>query len=143
MLNKNGWGFRTFIISGSIPFIALLITSFFIMRLYSSLPNLNEFMLDPLTYQNIEENLNDDSIDYINEYYTEEITTGVIVVSTDNLLKYGIIEDKDLTDTENNDSCSGYSLIRKENNKLTSESFIKCDDYISDGYQSWRISNNE
>lgn len=143
MLNKNGWGFRTFIISGAVIFIALLIATFFIIRLYSDLPDLNIFMDEYLSYEDIEINLNSDSLEYINEYYAQEITTGVIVVSTDNLLKYNIITEKDLRDTDNNDVCSGYSLIRKENGELTSKSYIKCDKYVSEGYQSWRVSNNE
>lgn len=142
MLNKNGWSFSEFLIAGSVIFIALLVTAFFIIRLYSGLPNLSSFISEPLTYEEIESNLNEESINYINEYYQQEITKGVIVVSTDNLLKYDIIAEKDLKDTNNNDLCQGYSLIRKENGELTSESFIKCDNYITEGYQNWRISNN-
>ena len=143
MLNKNGWGFRTFIIAGAVLFIALLITTFFIIRLYSSLPNLSGFLSETLTYQDIEMNLDDNALRYIDEYYIQEISNGVIVVSTDNLIKYGIIEKKDLIETENNDLCSGYSLIKKENEKLTSKSYIECSNYISEGYQSWRVSVNE
>lgn len=142
MLNKNGWGYRAFLVCGAILFLALLITTFCVIRLYRGLPNLGNFLLEPLTYSDIEYNLNDKSIEYINNYYEQDITTGVIVVSTDNLLKYDIIKPKDLKDTDNNDLCSGYSLIRKENGELTSESFIKCDNYVTEGYQSWRVSNN-
>lgn len=142
MLNKNGWGFRTFIIAGSILFIALIITSFFIIRLYSSLPNLNALMNEPLDYEDIEENLVESSLNYINKYYDEEITTGVIVISTDNLLKYNVIEKKDLIETTNEDECRGYALIRKEEGNLVSTSYIKCNNYITEGYQDWRISNN-
>jgi len=140
MLNKNGWGFREFIIAGAVLFIALLTTTFFVIRLYSELPNLSSTMAESISYQDIENNLNDSSIIYINEYYKQEITTGVIVVSTDNLLKYEIINNKDLKETSNNDLCSGYSLIRKEKGELTSESFIKCKNYVTEGYQSWRVN---
>jgi hypothetical protein len=143
MLNKNGWGFRSFIIGGSILLIALLVATFFIIRLYRSLPNLTGFIVDPVDYQTIEETLDSASLNYINDYYNEEITTGVIVVSTDNLLKYNIINNSDLIQTTNNDLCSGYSLISKEDGKLISKSYISCDNYTSDGYQSWRVANNE
>lgn len=139
MLNNKGWGFRQFLIAGAVLFIALIITTFFVIRLYRNLPDLSSIIMDPLTYEEIENNLDYMSIKYINEYYDQEITTGVIVVSTDNLLKYNIIIDKDLINTDNKDLCSGYSLIRKENGELISESFIKCDEYKTDGYQSWRV----
>lgn len=141
MLNKNGWGIRSFIICGAILLLALILTTFFVIRLYSGLPNLTGFMTDPIEYQTIEENLNEKSLQYINKYYDSEITTGVIVVSTKNLLKYDLIEEKDLIQTKNNDICEGYSLIRKEEEKLTSKSYITCDNYVTDGYQSWRVNN--
>lgn len=140
MLNKNGWGFRAFLISGAVLFVALLVTAFLVMRLYSGLPDLSSFLSEPLSYQEIENRLDDSSLIYIREHYDQEITTGVIVVSTDNLLKYDVIVEKDLKETNNNDLCSGYSLIRKENEELTSQSFIKCDNYVTEGYQSWRVS---
>ena len=139
MLNKNGWGFRSYIIGSSVLLIALLVATFLIIRLYS---NLASIATPTYTYQDIENKLNDSSIDYINEYYKRDITTGVVVVSTKKLLNKEIIIEKDLIDTDNNDKCKGYSLIRKnENDELTSESFIKCDSYQTDGYQSWRLTN--
>lgn len=142
MLNNKGWGFRQFLIAGAVLFIALIITTFFVIRLYSNLPNLSSIIMESFTYEEIENNLDYMSIKYINEYYDQEITTGVIVVSTDNLLKYNIIIEKDLINTDNKDLCSGYSLIRKENGELTSKSYIKCDNYTTEGYQSWRVNNN-
>ena len=140
MLNKNGWGYREFLFAGAVLFIALLVTTFFVIRLYKGLPDLSSFLTEPLSYQDIEENLDYKSLEYINGYYKQDITTGVIVVSTDNLLKYDIIKKKDLKDTDNNDLCKGYSLIRKEKGELISKSYIKCDNYVTEGYQSWRVS---
>ena len=53
MLNKNGWGFRAFLISGAVLFVALLVTAFLVMRLYSGLPDLSSFLSEPLSYQRI------------------------------------------------------------------------------------------
>lgn len=141
MLNKHGWGFRSFLIGGTVLLIALLFATFFIIRLYNGLPNISGYIVDSIDYQSIEENLDNASLKYISKYYNQEITTGVIVVSTDNLLKYNIINENDLHETNNNDKCKGYSLIRKEEGKIISNSYITCNNYISEGYQSWRVNN--
>ena len=139
MLNNNGWGYRSFLIGGSVLLIFLLIATFFIMRLYSNLPDLSSFMLEESTYSDIETKLDESSLKYINDYYTEEISNGVITISTDNLLKYKMLTEDDLIETSSSDKCMGYSLIRNKDNKLTSESYIKCDGYQTEGYQEWRL----
>ena len=139
MKNKNGWGVASYIIGSSILLIALLIATFLIIRLYSSLRGINGN-----SYEDIERKLSSASLEYINEDYKKEISTGVVVVSSTKLLAKDYIKAKDLIETDNEDKCIGYSLIRKdENDKLTSESFIKCVNYETNGYQSWRILNNE
>ena len=92
MLNKNGWGYREFLIGGAILLIALLFAAFFIIRLYSGLPNLNTFIVDPVDYQDIENSVKTASLKYISNYYREDIGDAVIVISTDNLKKYDLIK---------------------------------------------------
>ena len=136
MKNKNGWGFASYIVGSSVLLIALLVATFLIIRLYGNLKSING-----TSYSDIENKLNIKSLKYIEEYYKKEITTGVVVVSTDKLLKEELINKEDLIETENDDKCKGYSLIRKnDEDKLTSESFIRCNEYETKGYQSWRIS---
>lgn len=142
MLNKNGWGYREFLIGGAVLLIALLFATFFIIRLYSGLPNLNTFITDPVEYQDIESNVDTAALKYISNYYKEEIGDGVIVVSTDNLKKYNLLTDVDLTETSNNDLCKGYSLVRNKDNMITSDSYINCKNYATDGYQAWRLVSN-
>ncbi len=142
MLNKNGWGYREFLIGGAILLIALLFATFFIIRLYSGLPNLNTFIVDPVDYQDIENSVKTASLKYISNYYREDIGDGVIVISTDNLKKYDLITDTDLTETNNNDSCKGYALVRNKDNMVTSDAYINCKNYASEGYQAWRLVDN-
>lgn len=132
-MNKNGWGYRDFIIGGSILLIALIVATFFVMRLYSSLMS----AFDTRTYEGIEIKLNEKSLEYINSYYKNEIGTGVITVSTDNLLKYKLITEENLEIA--NDKCEGYSLIRKEEEQIVSSSYIKCKEYETAEYQGWRV----
>lgn len=143
MLSKNGWGFSEFIIWGAVLLFALIVTIFFVIRLYSGLPSLNSVMESTIDYETIEETIENKSLQYIREHYTQEITTGVIVVSTKQLLNLHLIEPKDLTTTTTDDLCNGYALIRKEEGALTSKPYITCDEYSTEGYQSWRVNNNE
>ena len=139
MLNKNGWGYRSYVIGSSILLLALLIATFLIIRFYRALSSINGY-----TYADIEEKLNTRSLYYINEYYKKEINTGVVVISTSKLLKKDMITKDNLINNENNDKCSGYSLIRKnDDGDLVSESYIKCGEYKTSGYQSWRVVDNE
>ena len=136
MKNKNGWGFSSYIIGSSILLLALLVATFLIIRFYNSLKSING-----TSYQDIEETLDSKSLRYIDEYYKKEINSGVIVISTSKLLDNDLIKNSDLIETDNNDRCKGYSLIRKnDEGELTSESFIKCKNYTTEGYQSWRVS---
>lgn len=140
MLNKNGWGYQKFIVLGSILLIALIICSFFVIRLYSQLPDLNNMMSETLDYGSIESNISIAARNYYDEYYNENLGNGVLVVSTKNLLKYNILSDKDLVETSNNDSCSGYALLTSnENDELVADAYIKCKSYITSGYQNWRV----
>ena len=139
MKNKNGWGFSSYIIGSSILLIALLVATFLVIRLYSSLRGINGN-----SYEDIERILENASLSYINDYYQKEINTGVVTISSTKLLKKELIKASDLIETENADKCIGYSLIRKnENNELTSNAYIKCSDYETKGFQGWRILKNE
>lgn len=142
MLNKNGWGFRTFIIMGAVLLIALLITTFFVIRLYSQLPSLTDINLDSQNYSDIEENIQYAALDYYKDFYNSEKITGVLVLSTDNLIKHELLERKDLIDTSNDDLCKGYAIVKEnENKKIVAEGYIKCSEYITEGYQDWRVNN--
>lgn len=145
MLNNRGWGYRTFIIMGCILLLALLLVSILIIRLYSQLPNLNNVMSESLSYDEIEENVNLAAMSYYNDYYKDELHGGVVVVSIDNLLKYNLLEEKDLLETTKNDRCSGYALISLSDNienkdEVITKAYVKCKNYTSKGYQAWRVN---
>ena len=141
MLNNHGWGFRAYIILSAILLIALLIACFLITRLYSSIPSLKDGVDGPRTYETVEESIKDATSLYINDYYTGEITTGVVIVSYKDLIDEGFLEKDSLT-TSNNDVCIGYARVsRDSNNEIKIEPYINCTDYKTNGYQAWRIVN--
>ena len=138
MLNNHGWGFRAYLIGSGVLLIALILATFLIMRLYSGLPNLADAVEGAKTYSTIEEDIKMYARDYITDYTNQDITTGVVTITTDKLIEKGFFEKKDLI-TESKDKCKGYALVKKdEEDALVVESYIKCDDYETNGYQSWR-----
>ncbi|MBE6160823.1 MAG: hypothetical protein E7158_01195 [Firmicutes bacterium] len=138
MLNKNGWGFRSYIIGSSILLLFLLIITFHIISLYNGFANTEGEAIDSFYYQDLEGTLDDVSMEYINRFYNRDITTGVVTISTSKLIDKGLIDKEDLK--VSGDKCKGYSVVKKnEDNLLVSESFIKCKNYVTSGYQSWRI----
>ena len=138
MLNNHGWGFRAYMIASGILLIALILVAFLVTRLYSGLPSLETAMENTKTYSTIENDIKAFAHSYIVDYHQEEITTGVVTVSTNKLIEKGFLTDKKLT-TSDGDKCKGYALIRKDNDVLVVEPYIKCKNYTTVGYQSWRL----
>ena len=138
MLNKNGWGFRSYIIGSSILLLFLLIITFHIISLYNGFANTEGEALDSFYYQNLEGIMDDASLEYIDRFSNRDIKTGVVTISTSKLIDNGLLDKEDLK--VSGDKCKGYSIVkRNEENVLVSESFIKCRNYTTSGYQSWRI----
>ena len=138
MLNNHGWGYRAYIIASSVILLFLIIVTFFVIRLYRGFAIVNEVPVDSATYSDLEENLNNLSIKYVNEFKDGKIDMGVITVSTKTLLNEHLLNSESLK--INDDKCNGYSLVRKnEDDILYSESYIRCNSYTTDGYQAWRV----
>jgi hypothetical protein len=138
-LNNHGWGLNQMLIYCAILFAFLMVAVVLIIQLSSILENVN--LVDTITYSDIEENVVNASNTYIEKYYKEDITTGTITITTSNLLKYNILSKKELTPTKEDEACIGYALVKKVDNKLDISSFIKCSDYETNGYQSWRLGD--
>ena len=138
MLTNHGWGYRAYIIASSVILLFLIITTFFVIRLYRGFSIINEASVDEVTYSDLEESLNDLAIKYVNEYKDGNIDMGVAIVSTKHLIEENLLNKESLV--ANGENCSGYSLVRKnEDDILYSESYIKCKTYTTEGYQSWRV----
>ena len=118
----------------------LLIAIFFVIQLSKSLGDtFKESIGGSVTYSNVEENIESATSSYIEKYYHEKIGTGIITITTENLLKYKIIDEYKLTPSEEETPCVGYALVKQENNELTISSYIKCKNYETNDYQSWRL----
>lgn len=139
-LNNHGWGLREMLIYMAILIFFFGVAVFFIIQLSEGLgDSFKNNIHGGNTYGNIEENVKESALRYIEQYYETEVGTGTITVSTSNLIRYQLLSEFDLKTTEKKDSCHGYALIKKENDLLVSSPYITCADYETIDYQSWRI----
>lgn len=139
-LNNHGWGLNEMLIYCGILLFFLMVAIFFIVQLSNSLGDtFKSSVSGDITYSMVEENIKSATSSYIEKYYKEDIGTGTITVSVDNLLKYDMLSESSIKPTDEKNACKGYALVKKENNELIIDSYIKCDNYETDNYQAWRI----
>lgn len=138
-LNNHGWGLKQMILYSAILLIALLCISIFGHQLEDGIgETFRKNLKGTITYSTIEEEIKAKTLSYIQKYYKEKIGTGTITITTNNLIKYQMLNELDLITSEN-DTCVGYALVRKEKEELIVEPFIHCNQYETKNYQSWRI----
>jgi len=139
-LNNHGWGLNEMLIYCGILLFFLMIAIFFIIQLSNSLGDtFKNSITGGITYSMVEENVCNATFGYIEKYYNEEIGTGTITVSVDNLLKYDMLSKASLKPMDEDNYCNGYALVKNLNDELVIDSYIKCDNYETDNYQAWRI----
>ncbi len=124
----------------SVLLIALFFVVFFAMQFQKQFGDtFKESVTGKVTYSTIERNISNSALIYMREYYDNEIEHGTITITTNNLIEYEIMDEKDLF-TSDNDVCTGYALVRKnKDNSLYSEAYITCQNYETKDFQQWRL----
>jgi ABC-type antimicrobial peptide transport system permease subunit len=138
-LNNHGWGLNQMLIYCAILLFFLIIAVMLIIQLSSILSDIN--ITDSVSYSEVEENVSSAAKIYMNKYYTNDVGTGTITITTDNLLKNNILSESDLTPTDESKTCTGYALVKNDTDGLNISSYIKCSNYETNGYQSWRLGD--
>ena len=145
------WGLRTDLILTGIIIIALVVAIFYIMRVSSMLDTNkqdssktsstenNKPAPDEDTYQDLEWDLMNASITYVDSFYGEGIDFAELKVTLAVLEKNNIIEG--LFDLGDGTKCDGYALITidQEYMEISSKPFIKCSGYKTEGFEDWRL----
>ncbi len=131
MLNKNGWGLKEMLILSGVLMLFLVIAIYYIYRLYSSL----DMATTDDYYVLLEDRLEEQVKTYLDNYYEDSLTSDVITISSDVLKAHDL--DINLVD-DNGDACMGYTLAYKSRGVTHIDSYIKCHDYVTDGYEEWR-----
>ena len=92
-----------------------------------------------VTYSDVEVNVKNATVTYVNDYYEDEVSSGTLTITTENLIKYGVLKENQLLPSDEKNSCKGYALVYKELEELVFEPYIKCTNYETRGYQGWRL----
>ena len=124
-LNKNGWGTMEMLLLSGGLLIALIVSIFFISKLYGSF----DHSIANKNYIDLENRLADAGREYINDYNIE--VSGEYKLSLITLKNTGYITD--FNDISGN-SCNGYVLITNIDSINHYKGYILCNDYQTRNY---------
>ncbi len=127
MLNKKGWGLREMLVLSAVLIIFLMVAIYYIYRLYGDLNR----DLNNNYYYDLEAKLEGQARVYIDDYLTQDLDNNYLTITRGNLRNYNL--DVELKDKDGK-ACSGYVKANKDE----INGYIKCEDYETDGYESWR-----
>ncbi|MBE6154329.1 MAG: hypothetical protein E7163_01970 [Firmicutes bacterium] len=130
-LNKHGWGLVEMLLLSSLLIIFLLIAAYLVYILYGT------FERNTISdnYISLEEKLEKQTLIYLNDYYDEDLTSDKITITRSVLKSYDL--DISLLDSKGN-ACSGYTVAYKTKGIVHTDAYIKCDGYMTEGYEDWR-----
>lgn len=137
-LNNKGWSLSTMIVCTSLILFALLVATFFAIRLHSQINKISysdsaskneEKNISLEDYYKMEADLGSAAIKYLHELNIN-LSDLSYKISYETLKTHNFIET--LIDTETKKECVGYVIV---DNELRYDSFIKCDSYTSEGYR--------
>ena len=130
-LNKNGWSLKEMLLLSGILVLFLLVAIYYIATLYN---NFGE-EVKATNYSLLEKRLEDKALIYLNDYYNDMLTSEEVTITRNVLKSYNL--DVVLEDNKGN-SCSGYVIANKTHGKVYTKSYIKCNSYMTEGYEEWR-----
>lgn len=138
-LNNHGWSLTGMLFCCAVILIALLIATFFSIRLAKDLKMLEDAQTEKITPEVAEAKIKDAALKYIESYYKEEIGSGTITVLASNLITENFLRKSDMIINEN-DVCNGYALIKKDvENNIEVKPYIKCSKYETKDFKKWRM----
>ena len=159
-LNNKGWGLTDYLLMVSVIIIALLVASVLIIRLTNGLKenikvnenndtkieennekqdNLSTSEVidsNPINYVSLEDSMISAAIKYIEITYKNNIGEELLIVDYPHILEV----DSNIKDKMSKDNCNGYVEVRKNNENIEYTSFIKCDNYSTDGVKDYYIN---
>lgn len=131
-LNKNGWGLSQMLWMSGIILFFFLVVVVLIYNLYNSLDldmNSKE-SVDNISYKQMEKDLESAAIEYMEYNYSNFSDTGDIWLTREQLFKAGLFMEYLYED------CEAYTISNKINGNISSKAYIKCEDYVTSGYDN-------
>ncbi len=145
-LNNHGWGFKDMIFYMAILVLFLFIAVFLIIRMYRQLDKRNFDITDYFPegetstvnkeihlYSDLEVKIKNSAVNYLKNYYEEELTSKKVVITLNMLKDKNLIDN--LKDIKDKTLCDGY-VLASMNDKLEViyYPYIKCANYTTLGY---------
>ena len=138
-MDNKGWGLNTMLFMVCIILVALLLATFYAIRLNSYLGNENneseetvKKIVDDSYYINKTNDITIAAQKYIKEYNIE-LTNEETKIYLSYLISYGYINN--IYDKISNKPCSGYAKAYLNTDGIEIvKSYIKCDNYKTNGY---------
>ncbi len=131
-MDNKGWGLGTMLGFLAILFLGLLYSFALINKNFGSgsinTAEANEY------YQNAEKNLSEVAKSYVNNYYASLEDGNRVIVTLKTLKAYHYIDDINVY--HNEDKCSGYVIVKKDNENIIYAPYLKCDQYTTNDYLS-------
>ena len=139
-VNNHGLGITKMIIYSVILIIALLFVATIAKQVEENFSeNLKASVKGKITYEIVENTIEEKALEYIDKYYKNAIGLGTITVTTENLLKHQFLYKVDLQ-TDNSDVCVGYAVVKKDaEENIKADAFIECEHYKTKEFQEWRM----
>ena len=136
MLNNRGFGIKDVMMTICIMAVAVLTTMIVYNRNFKSLfegdKDKNSISTIEYNYVKAEESLENAAKDYYANKFDEDEDVPLMTVSYSFLKGQGYIEDLNV----NGENCTGYVIVQKENSKTNYDSYIRCKNYITEGYSA-------
>lgn len=129
-LNKQGWGLREMLVLSGVLVLFLVIAIYYIYNLFGDAEEYNANY-----YYELEEKLEHQANIYLNDYFDDDLSSDYITITRNILRAYDL--DIALKDSKG-DACSGYVMANKSKGKVNIKSYIKCNKYMTSGYEDWR-----
>lgn len=133
-MNYNGWGLRMELVFILVFLICLAFSTIGLNKmglLGNSNTDPSKEPISNFNYENLEIKLYNATREYVNKEYSNDIDDETIVKLSTLYFRNYITKLYD----ENNNECSGYTRVRKVNENIIYNSYIKCDNYTTSGYE--------
>ena len=124
-LNNKGWGTLEMILISLALLVMLIVSIYFISRLYGSFDNSNRNKI----YMDLESELADAARTYIRK--------NNIDITSNYRISYEALKEANLIDElkdSNGHDCNGYALVSILNNKKYYNGYVSCNNYTSKNY---------
>ncbi len=145
-LNNRGWGLKDMIFYMAILVVFLFIVVFLIVRMYHQLDkrgfDITDYFPEGETsttakeihlYSDLEVKIKNSAVNYLKNYYEEELTNEKVVITFNMLKEKSLIDN--LKDIKDKSLCDGYVLASMNDNlEVIYYPYIKCANYTTLGY---------